>query len=271
MTFLPALEFVFKHEERLQAALASPSSYSGLVATSPRGCQAAALAFQALSSSFTPTAFASLIAQWSALPFYAVGEASASLLTSSFPLTAHPIGGNGAALARAIVQQRRARVPPSTPPAPLLVLTGQLRGEVMFDVLREGGVAYEEVEVYDTQLRTGLKADVSALVREEVGEEWEERWLVFFSPSGVSGVKAAWAACGADSEQQRADRRAWRLAALGATSAAAIREVSAITTRTHSHYASRSAHRVSSGVAGVWCRPVGCVKLWRPLPRRRGC
>ena len=92
MSFLPALEFVFKNGERLRSALSSPTSYSGLVATSPRGCQAAVLAFTALSSSLPPAVFSSVLSHWSALPFYVVGGASASHLTPPLPLTATPSG-----------------------------------------------------------------------------------------------------------------------------------------------------------------------------------
>ena len=195
VTFLPALEFVFSSLEALQAALTRPTSYSGLVATSPRGCLAASLAFTALSSSLAPSGFSRLLAQWAALPFYTVGEASASMLSSSFPLRATAVGGNAAALARHIAHEARPAVQ-SGPVRPLLVLSGQLRREELFDGLRGGGVAYEELEVYRTQTRPGLAGDVRRLLGEgEAGAEGQ-RWMAFFSPSGVEGVRAAVAGVG---------------------------------------------------------------------------
>ena len=225
MTFLPALEFVFTHSAALQSALSSPTSYSGLIATSPRGCLAASLAFSALSSSLPPTTFSSLISRWSALPCYTVGEASASLLTSTFPLTVTPVGGNAAALAQHIVALRSSGDSGDSQPLPLLVLSGQLRREELFDGLKGGGVAYEELQVYETQRREGVVGDVARLLEEAEGErdEVEKRWswMVFFSPSGVEAVHHAVAVKGGGDK----GLSGWRMAALGNTSATAIRQV----------------------------------------------
>ena len=221
VTFLPALEFVFTRAEALQAVLSRPAAYSGLVATSPRGCLAASIAFKALSSTLSPDSFSALLTQWTAVPFYTVGEASAALLTSAFPLTATAVGGNAAALARFIVEQRRVDRTDGLP-KPLLVLSGQLRREELFDGLRAGGVVYEEMEVYETQRRPGLTEDVRRLMEEGVeGDTGQERWMVFFSPSGVEAVHE-----GVGSGVDHGERmRRWRIAALGNTSAAAVRKV----------------------------------------------
>ena len=239
VTFLPVLQFVFKNAELLQAALSSPSSYCGLVATSPRGCLAVSRAFAALSSSLSAAAFASLIAQWSAVPFYTVGEASASLLSSSgpLPLTLIAVGGNAAALARAIGERRNRAAADDGgggggggAPLPLLVLSGTLRREELFDGLRAAAVPFRELQVYDTESREGLVEDAERAVPPpvegtEAGSEQRDahRWLVFFSPSGVEALRCALLLHERSGGFRRL--RGWRLAAIGNTTAQALTQV----------------------------------------------
>ena len=88
-----------------------------------------------------------------------------------------------------------------SPSKPLLFLCGDKRRDVLPDGLFEAGVRYSELEIYTSSTRGDLA------IPEETA------WLVFFSPSGLQAVEAS-----------GIDPAAYRLAAIGETTARALEE-----------------------------------------------
>ena len=201
---------MFINEQTLVECLSQTSTYSALVATSPRGAAAAVTAL----SSLAPQ----LLSAWQAAPFYVVGDGSAAVIArSALALSVRAVGGNAELLGAAIVADSRH----SASPTRLLVLSGNLRRAELFAALQAGGVAYDELTVYETRTNSRLReqwrlaADAAA----------EDGWVCYFSPSGVSGVKQCVHEV-EDGEGSGARRARWlrmRVAALGETSAGAVR------------------------------------------------
>lgn len=69
----------------------------------------------------------------------------------------------------------------------VVFLTGETRRDVVPRVLREGGVAVEEVVVYETRVDDGLEAEVRRSLRETEGlaQTSGVRWVVIFSGQGA--------------------------------------------------------------------------------------
>jgi uroporphyrinogen-III synthase len=107
-----------------------------------------------------------------------------------------PVGatsGDAATLAEIICQQSFS--------APLLFLSGNRRRDALPDQLSAEGIAFEEICVYETHLRTDLALDTLPVLD----------WLAFFSQSGVEAV-----------QQSGFDATAVHKAAIGPTTAQAI-------------------------------------------------
>ena len=134
-------------------------------------------------------------AAWQQRRVFAVGPRTAEALRQ---LGLRPEGaetGSADVLARYLLAQ--------PPAAPLLFLAGDRRRDTLPEALRAAGLAFDEVTVY----RTLPDADLGPFIAEPPG------WLVFFSPSGVEAVDEGGLALAR-----------FRLAAIGATTAAALAE-----------------------------------------------
>ena len=185
----PVLRFAFPAEQPLRERLRGRDQYAALVATSPRAVRALRRAFDA-----EPT----LRRAWDGARAYAVGPKTGRRLRAlGFDVRGEE-AGDAEALVSIIVEDG--------PSAPLLFLSGNRRRETLPDGLRAGEVPFEELVVYETHLRTSLSLP-----------ERSGTWLVFFSPSGLEAVRKG------------ADRPlgAFRCAAIGPTTAEALREAGA--------------------------------------------
>lgn len=134
-----------------------------------------------------------LEAAWEGAPVYAVGPKTAAGLKG---LGLRPLGanaGNADALAEQIVEEG--------PEASLLFLCGNRRRDTLPNRLREAGIPFDEQVVYETHLRTDLELPPAT-------------WLSFFSPSGWKAV-----------QQSEVDLTSYRIAAIGPTTAGALRDV----------------------------------------------
>ena len=214
--FLPALEFVFINQPTLLDRISQPQNYSALVATSPRGAAAAITALTTLASS-SPN----LLSAWKSKPFYVVGDGSAGIIArSTLSLSVRAVGGNAERLGAAIVSDLSQSTQPSTR---LLVLSGNLRREELFTTLTRAAVQYDELTVYETRTNSRLYSEWQQLAdRTEA-----DGWVCYFSPSGVSGVRRCVEQAASEGEVGEERRVRWlglRVAALGQTSARAVRE-----------------------------------------------
>lgn len=181
-----ALRFVFPYQEALQQRLASPSTYGGLVLTSPRGVEAIRRV-----SEQHPT----ILSGWREKQAYAVGPKTAAELRK---LGFNPEGeeaGGATDLLSVIAKKKH--------PKPLLFPCSNRRRDTIPDGLAEANIPYEEIVVYETHPREDLELDADSVT-----------WVVVFSPSGMEALQHA-----GPEVLQRV-----RIAAIGPTTAQAIRE-----------------------------------------------
>jgi len=183
----PVLAFDFPNEEALRHRLRSPERYGGVVATSPRVGRALHRVFDDEGTVHTA---------WEGRSAYAVGPKTADELRE----LAFEVEGEDTGSAAALAD----RIAETGPPGPLLFLSGNRRRDDLPDGLRESGIDFEELVVYETRARTDLSLPPPG----------DETWLVFFSPSGLEAAQQA--GVGGLTE--------YRLATIGPTTAAALEE-----------------------------------------------
>jgi len=189
----PVLTFAFPNQERLADHLEDVDQYAALVATSPRAGTALGRLFAAEND---------LAARWRGVPAFAVGPKTAERLREAGLVPRGADAGNAAALAEQIAA--------AVPPGPLLFLCGNRRRDTLPSRLREAGLAFDEVVVYETRARRDLTLPLS---REPPGSTW----LVFFSPSGLAAVKQA-------PSVDPGRLRSYRTAAIGPATRGALEE-----------------------------------------------
>jgi len=157
------------------ADIISAGGYSGVIVTSARVCEAWKAAVQSILSSPTSNASNSL---WFTVPFYIVGKATASALSSLhdlFPATHHHLlpsptmirgqeSGNAEQLANFIVQDVQANGHRSN----LLYLTGDKNRETLPSILNAAGLKFDPVQVYGTTGSSSFKDDLERVIGEHV-------------------------------------------------------------------------------------------------------
>lgn len=183
----PVLTFDFPNEGPLRERLRTPERYGGVVGTSPRVGWALHRVFDDEGTTHT---------QWEGRPAYAVGPKTADeFRTLSFDVQIED-AGTAADLVDQIVD--------AEPETPLLFLCGNRRRDDLPDGLRDAGIPFEELVVYQTRARTDLSLPPPG----------DETWLAFFSPSGLEAVRRA----------DTGPLDEYRCAAIGPTTASALEE-----------------------------------------------
>jgi uroporphyrinogen-III synthase len=183
---IPVLAFNPVGDEALQAALADPGRYAGVILTSPR---AAERLVSTLEYPDLP------VVDWQQKPVFAVGPATGYILDAAGFTPRGFDRGSGASLAEAVrLHAAHGR---------WLFVCGDRRLEVLPEALHQAGVPFDECVVYET------------LVRPPAWEDLDAPWAaVFFSPSGVTVFAGGWPGHWEDV----------RTVAFGKTTAAALRE-----------------------------------------------
>lgn len=157
----------------LLADIVSAGGYSGVIVTSARACEAWKAAVQSILSSPTSNTSNSL---WLSVPFYVVGKATASALSSLhhlIPTTHHRLlpsptmirgqeSGNAEQLANFIVRDVKASGRESN----LLYLTGDKNREILPSILNTAGLKFEPVQVYGTTGSSSFKDDLERVIGE---------------------------------------------------------------------------------------------------------
>jgi uroporphyrinogen-III synthase len=181
----PVLTFRFPAQAELTRHLAATTQYAHLVATSPRAVQTVRDAF---------ASDASLHRAWEGRTAFAVGPKTGSALRDLGLEVQGEASGSANALVDVMASASlRGRV---------LFVSGSRRRDVLPEGLRERGIPFDEVVVYETHVRSNLTLPPPS----------PQRWLVFFSPSGLEAVRHA----------DGVDASAYRLAAIGPTTAGAL-------------------------------------------------
>jgi uroporphyrinogen-III synthase len=182
---IPVLTFRFPFQSTLADALHQTDRYRHLVLTSPR-------AVRALDDVFSE--HPSLRKLWTQRAAFAVGPKTAAALRDLGIAVTGEDAGSADALVDAIDTASRN--------GPLLFLSGNRRRDTLPDGLSDRGISFDEVVVYETRVRTAVELPPPSV----------DRWLVFFSPSGLEAVRRT----------ETVDASAYRLAAIGPTTAAAL-------------------------------------------------
>lgn len=184
---VPVLSFSFPQDETLIEHLQDQNRYAGLIATSPRAARALQRVFEEDEA---------LQAPWKDAPVYVVGPKTGERFRSlGFDVRGEQTG-EADALASLITD--------ADPRRPLLFLSGNRRRDTLPNALQNSGVPYDEIVVYETHTRTDLSLPKPS----------EATWLAFFSPSGLEAVR----------QSDRVPLDTYRCAAIGPTTAAALRE-----------------------------------------------
>ncbi|RDX46079.1 tetrapyrrole biosynthesis uroporphyrinogen III synthase [Lentinus brumalis] len=198
---IPVLETVHTNTERLAnvvragglIAQQTEKGYAGVIVTSGRACEAWRLVVEQLAMD---RRYSREAGGWSTIPFYTVGQATASALSAirdSFPSS--PYGPNdirGAAesgssekLAHFIVSDLSAR-PEDARGRKLLYLTGDKNRDTLPKILTDAGIGLDSLQVYATQGSSRFEEDLAnALEGVQDPERDESWWIVHFAPSSA--------------------------------------------------------------------------------------
>lgn len=169
---IPVLQTTFTNLPHL-AGIISARGYSGVIVTSARACEAWRAAVQSILSSST-TDISNF--SWSTIPFYVVGKATASALSSLphlFPPIYHHLlpsptmirgqeSGNAEQLANFIIQDVKA----SGQNPNLLYLTGDKNRETLGSILNDAGLKFDPLQAYGTTGSSSFKDDLEKVVKE---------------------------------------------------------------------------------------------------------
>ncbi|KAI0655687.1 tetrapyrrole biosynthesis uroporphyrinogen III synthase [Cubamyces menziesii] len=238
---VPVLETVHKNLDKLAEVLRrrgtladGSASYSGVIVTSGRACEAWQAVVQELSNGNGTNATDVQESSWSTVPFYVVGAATASALSTirtafpTSPYAPHNIrGGAESGTAEKLAKFILTDLPEAPPSASrtLLYLTGDKNRDTLPKILGEGGLKLESLQVYATQGSSTFEEDLKAALGELSAESGERWWIVYFAPSAANAVAPTiekhFDLPTAESASPK-DRRA-RIACIGPTTATFLR------------------------------------------------
>lgn len=190
---LAVLETTLVNLDALTSLLsASPrEGTKGVVLTSARAANAWWGAVRRL---VAPSTIPDPLRTWSGLKFYVVGIATAEAVQHppdndrDFPATTPiPTDVRGAAqtgTAESLAQFILDDLSTEARGTELLVLIGDKNRDVLPNVLGEGGVRVQSMQVYETKGREGFGEDMKRIVQENQDDKpW---WITFFAPSSSS-------------------------------------------------------------------------------------
>ncbi|TFK37545.1 tetrapyrrole biosynthesis, uroporphyrinogen III synthase [Crucibulum laeve] len=193
---VPVLETVHINLDALERIVqAEPISknYGGVILTSKRSCDALGAALQSMkdlpSDYRTGLALRTFLEAWSSVPFYVVGQGTGSAL-SELAESYASIGfkptnirgedaGTGERLARFIVEDY------STRDNKLFYLTGDKNRDTIPKILKEGGVDFQSLQVYNTQGSSHFESNLENAIASAVSKDW---WIAYFAPSAAEFV-----------------------------------------------------------------------------------
>ncbi|TFK27260.1 tetrapyrrole biosynthesis, uroporphyrinogen III synthase [Coprinopsis marcescibilis] len=186
---VPVLETVHTNVPELgRTVLRDHEGYSGVVVTSKRSCDAFQEALQGLRGE---EGLSKALASWSALPFYVVGEATASAVRNvqmafkdqgfSAVNTLGQASGTGEQLGHFIVKEH------PKGGKDLLYLTGDKNRDTVARLLKDGGISFRALQVYETRplLDFASRLEEAVTVLDQGEKEW---WIAYFAPSSAAFV-----------------------------------------------------------------------------------
>ncbi|KAF9264121.1 tetrapyrrole biosynthesis, uroporphyrinogen III synthase [Marasmius fiardii PR-910] len=182
---VPVLETVLVNIVGLTNIVQNGAEYDGVIVTSARACEAWRDVVDNLGSLSTTTGD-----DWNSKPFYVVGKATKTALSEIY--TRHPESpfaptpslikgedcGNADQLGHFIVDDVKSR------PVKLLYLTGDKNRDTLPNILRDGDVGFQALQVYETRGSTKFPTDLKDNL-DPCATRW---WIVFFAPSAAQFV-----------------------------------------------------------------------------------
>ncbi|OSD03820.1 tetrapyrrole biosynthesis uroporphyrinogen III synthase [Trametes coccinea BRFM310] len=242
---VPVLETVHRNLDKLAEVVRrrgrlpgddADARYAGVIVTSGRACEAWQTVVHDLSKESSSSGDAEDGQTWAAVPFYAVGAATATALSSigsaypSSPHAPHDIrGGAESGTAEKLAHFILADLArsPTRHGKTLLYLTGDKNRDTLPRILSEGGLELESLQVYATQGSSTFDADLQDRLRETAPDPAEQWWIVYFAPSAAKSVSPTidkyFDSPRTDGPSPSAKRRA-RIAAIGPTTSTFLRE-----------------------------------------------
>ncbi|KAH7882712.1 tetrapyrrole biosynthesis, uroporphyrinogen III synthase [Phlebopus sp. FC_14] len=243
---VPVLETVIVNvEDLMQRIVAGPKEQdlSGVIITSKRAVEAWSKAVEHLTCRSNGSSASSV--DWRDVPFYVVGEATASATAemarkfdggfTSNDIRGGAESGTAERLASFIL---RDALPSSEKPTKLLYLTGDKNRDTLRQALTAGNVSLDALQVYGTQGLSSFESDLkSALGNAPGGDrrqyEWAGPaqcwgWAVFFSPSVADFVtpvlRGVFHLHGREDSSQESEKPFIRVAVIGPTTASFLQE-----------------------------------------------
>ncbi|RPD53618.1 tetrapyrrole biosynthesis, uroporphyrinogen III synthase [Lentinus tigrinus ALCF2SS1-6] len=250
---IPVLETVHTNVEKLativrragrieqQARDVQDRRYTGVIVTSGRACEAWRHVVEQLAWEDKGGHEGAGVGteRWSTIPFYTVGQATASALSAihdafpSSPYTPKDIrgateSGNSEKLAHFIVADLSS-APSGSKGRRLLYLTGDKNRDTLPSILKDAGIELDNLQVYATQGSSRFEDDLMNALEgvQALDADYDEHWwIVYFAPSSAQHVSPILskhfdmpAAEKPDAQNAGTLRRA-RLAAIGPTTSA---------------------------------------------------
>ncbi|XP_050682491.1 uroporphyrinogen-III synthase-like [Leptidea sinapis] len=163
--FVEPLEFIFINLQELCEKL-KLADYHGIILTSPR-------AVEAISKCWSPSKYNI----WNSKRIYTVGEASGHKIKLMLGLESLGLEtGNAENLAKLITSENPV-------PSKFLFPCGNLRSEVLPNILKRSGIEVDPLTVYETKENNSLRENLM-----DLNNNVNPCCMVFFSPSGCEYV-----------------------------------------------------------------------------------
>ncbi|THH21767.1 hypothetical protein EUX98_g8288 [Antrodiella citrinella] len=161
----------------------------GVIVTSARACEA----WRVVVEQLVTDEGQSLDTDWTSAPFYAVGEATAAALAdiSSIPASHHLSprdirGGSTTGTSEKLAQFILADIGHDTKTT-LLYLTGDKNRDTLPNMLEDGGIDLENLQVYGTTGSSRFERDLRDAL-EGLPTDNPRWWIVYFAPSAAEFV-----------------------------------------------------------------------------------
>ncbi|KAJ7637681.1 tetrapyrrole biosynthesis, uroporphyrinogen III synthase [Mycena polygramma] len=188
---IPVLETVLVNLEALTDTVRLGPRHGAVIITSGRACEAWRKSVDTLDS----RQISNQESDWSSTPFYVVGKSTASSLKAI--RDAHPYSrlvpndirgessGTSEQLANFIVADLDS-LPPESRQKPFLYLTGDKNRDTLPDILHNGNIELDPLQVYQTQGSSSFPDDLKLTL--ESHQDSKIWWIVFFAPSAAEFV-----------------------------------------------------------------------------------
>ncbi|KAG6908796.1 hypothetical protein DXG01_003243 [Tephrocybe rancida] len=182
---VPVLETVTTNLSTLKDIIKNgpaAENFDGVILTSARSCEAWKSSVNELIKDTMGED------SWSHIPFYVVGQATASALADvrrmygQTPYTPEIIHGESSGTGERLAQYIR-DLP--VKPTRLLLLTGDKNRDTVPSILGDAGIGLQSLKVYETQESRTFEQDLSQALGQATFYRW---WIIHFAPSAAKLV-----------------------------------------------------------------------------------